>query len=394
MLKSFFAILIILSSFILVNSKTNAETNKINPSGCLKNFDQNRDYFPNKVVMKYSKRVSISYHGYYKVIKLNNPWPNSKINFEFILMQCGSKTPPSFKNLPVIKIPVNNVAALSTTQIAFLDKLGLADKITGISKTSWVNSKTVIENYKRGNVAQLGMGTDLNLEKLLQIKPEIIFLDGVDNSVISAIKNIKRTKVKTVIVSDYMEESPLGRSEWIKFFSAFFNLEKKANKFFLPIEKQYLELEKIITKTSYKPTVLTGAEYDGLWFLPGGKSFMATFIKDAGAKYIFDDNLNLASVNLSFEWIYSKANNADFWINTDNWQNLNDAIKADKRHRLFKAFKNKNIFNNNAKLNPFAGNDFWESAIISPHLILKDLIKIFHPKTLKNHELVWYHQLK
>ncbi len=190
-----------------------------------------------------------------------------------------------------------------------------------------------------------------------------------------------------------MENTPLGRSEWLKFTALFFNQEEKAEEIFNQISKNY---QKIAAKTKAiekLPKVFTGFNFKGTWYAPGCKSYIAQYLADAGAELLCVENVD-GSIPLSFEDVFERAATADYWLNvSQSWQSLKDVIREDSRYSDFQAVKKGNVYNNNARLNENGGNDYWESGISNPNMILADLIKIFHPELLPNHQLFFYQKL-
>ncbi len=196
------------------------------------------------------------------------------------------------------------------------------------------------------------------------------------------------------IVAEYLESSPLGRAEWLKFTALFFNQEAQAEQVFGTIAEDYNALVQITQDLELRPTVFTGFSYDGTWYMPGGKSYVAQLLRDAGATYLWAEIDQTGSLPLDFEAVYDRAARADFWVNvSQDWQSQGDAIAADPRYGEFFALQAGHLFNNNARLNATGGNDYWEGGLINPHLVLADLIKILHPELLPDHELVYYQPL-
>jgi iron complex transport system substrate-binding protein len=199
--------------------------------------------------------------------------------------------------------------------------------------------------------------------------------------------------ISAAINAEFMEATPLGRAEWMKFTALFFNREAEVEKAFGKIEKRYSELSRVGRSTSVKPSVFTNNSWQGLWHASGGKSFIAVMLADAGADYVWKDNPSERSIPLDFESVLERAQNADYWINTGVWNSQSDALSSDERYTLFSAFKNKTMYNHIGRVNEHGGNDYWESGVANPHLVLADLIKIFHPDLLPDHELYYYRKL-
>src|SRR5262249_21380263 len=143
-----------------------------------------------------------------------------------------------------------------------------------------------------------------------------------------------------------------------------------------------------------RPTVFANTPYQGTWFMPGGKSYLAQFFADAGADYLWKDDPSTGSVSLSFESVFDKAADADFWVNAGFfWTQKADALADDSRCEHVAAFNSGQVYTNNGHVNANGGSDCFESGVADPDRILADLVKIFHPDLLPDHELYYYRQL-
>jgi iron complex transport system substrate-binding protein len=115
-------------------------------------------------------------------------------------------------------------------------------------------------------------------------------------------------------------------------------------------------------------------------------------MRDAGANYLWKDNKETSSFTVDKEVIIDKALNSDYWINLNSYTTINEVITYDNKFKNFKAVKNQYLFNNNKRVNSSGGNDFWESGVVNPQLILKDLVTIFHPELIQE-PLYYYKKL-
>jgi iron complex transport system substrate-binding protein len=200
--------------------------------------------------------------------------------------------------------------------------------------------------------------------------------------------------IKTVIIAEYLENHPLGKLEWVKLVAAFYNMDEFASDYFNSIEKQYNELLAITKKVESKPTVLFGLPWKEVWYVPGGNSYLAKLVEDAGGDYIWKKDESRESLTFNFETIFLKANNSQIWLNTGAVNNIEEILEMDERFKKFNPISNAKIYNNNAITNEYGGIDYWESGIVNPHIILKDMIAIFHPELLKEYQLVYYKKIE
>ena len=190
----------------------------------------------------------------------------------------------------------------------------------------------------------------------------------------------------------WTEATPLGRAEWIKFTAAFFNREVEANRLFDRIAARYEELSTLVRTVEHRPTVLVGTPFQGTWHVSGGAAYQARLIADAGGAYLWADDPTTGSIPLDFESVYARGLDAEVWIHPYGWHSLADGIKADQRMADFAAWKSGRVYNNDARINAYGGNDYWETGSLRPDLILADLIEILHPDLI-DHQLVFHRQL-
>lgn len=373
------------------NTSVPPEVSSISNKSCVQDYNSNTDYFPQKSNIKYASGFSVEYKNNYKIVTVNNPWKDADTAFKYVLVECGTPAPEDFKETQIITIPINTVASLSTTHLPHLAKLEVVDKLVGVSNPKIVNTPEVIEKIKAGKIAELG--NNVNVERLLELNPDLVTTFGTGNPQTDSYPKLLEAGLKVAINAEYMENTPLGRSEWLKFTALFFNQEEKAEEIFNQISKNYQEIAAKTKAIEKLPKVFTGFNFKGTWYAPGCKSYIAQYLADAGAELLCVENVD-GSIPLSFEDVFERAATADYWLNvSQSWQSLKDVIREDSRYSDFQAVKKGNVYNNNARLNENGGNDYWEAGISNPDVILADLIKIFHPELLPNHQLFFYQKL-
>lgn len=363
--------------------------------GCVTDYDPDVDYFPDKVTLSHALGWNVEYFNHYKVVSLMRPYPNATEAFRYVLVQCGTPAPTDVGNALVIEVPVKTIAALSTTQFAHLIRLGVLDRLVAVQNFKQINSPDVLAMIDAGNLKEIGGGhSDVNIEAALDLQPDLLMtFAGTDPTEWDHPKLLE-VGLKAVINSEWLEEEPLGRAEWIKYMSLFFNQEAAAERIFAEMEERYTTMAEKARAMANKPTVFTGFMFKGSWYISGGRSYFARFLADAGANYVWSDNDATGSPQVSFEEVLDRAQNADFWVNGSQfWTSASEVLEGDERSMEFAAFQNGRLYNNNLRLNATGGNDYWESGVANPDIILADLIKIFHPELLPDHQLVYYRQI-
>jgi iron complex transport system substrate-binding protein len=344
--------------------------------------------------LRYATAFTVEYFDHYKVLTVVRPWRNADTTFTYILLQRGSAPPENTENARIIEIPVRSMASLATTHLPYLTELGDLNALIAVGNAQYINTPDIVSAIEDGNIQAVGNGPDVNIEKIIELNPQVITTFAMGKSTKDDYQLLTEKGFNTVIFSDYMEESPLARAEWIKFMALFFNQEAEAEKIFSGIEQRYLEMQAMTANITDRPLVLLGYEINGNWQMPGGKSYQAAYIQDAGGQYLWADDPTSGRIPMSFESVMASGMDADYWFNQSvRWQTDEDFLAADNRYTHILAFSNQQVYNNNARVNNTNGNDFNESGLVNPHIILADLISIMHPDLLPDHELVYYRHI-
>ena len=336
--------------------------------------------------IKYAKGFSVDYYKNYKKITVYNPWKDNSIYWQYFIVN-DSNMLKSNKNgqFYVLNNSLSRILQLSGTQISIFEELGVLTDIKAIGQKKYLYNKKILAD---SNIIELGNEQNLNTEKLITENINAVFTTGWDK-VSDNFTKLTNLGIPIIYSLDWQEQSPLARAEWIKFIACFYNKEDIAEEYFNNIEKKYLELKDKVRGLKHKPTVFNGNSISGTWYVAGSESYLVQLFEDANAEYIFNDNSSKGSVPLSFETVYTQAKEADFWIASGN----DDFTGTDERYKMFKAYKNNNIFLNNNRINQTGGNDYWESGVIHPELQLQDFINIFHHNVLNDSILVYYKRI-
>ncbi|MFL5753870.1 MAG: ABC transporter substrate-binding protein [Bacteroidia bacterium] len=347
-----------------------------------------------KTYISYSKRFEVNFYSNYKTLHVFSDRNNHDTTFSYVLYKRGTEKPKVKFKAQYIAVPVNRVACMSSLYVGCLDKFGLLDKIVAVDNADYLNNAYVLNKIAKGEIKELSKEANINVEQTLLVNPELIISFGMGNPEKDMNKKIVDAGIPVAISIDHLETSPLARAEWMKFVALFFNAEQKADSVFNDIKKKYAELERLTAGVKYRPTVLTELKYGDTWFVPGGKSFMAALLSDAGADYTWKDDGQAGSLQLSFEEVYKKASGSEYWLNLLFCNSKKDVVAQDKRYADFAAYKNNKLYNNNAVANAKGFNAYWETGLISPNEVLADLISIFHPELLPGHKLKYYKRLE
>ncbi len=330
------------------------------------------------------------------VIRVASPWPGADREFSYALVT-REKLPSITLDREVfdavIPVPVNRLVATSTTHIPALEALGVAHHLVGFPDTKYISSPYTRELIAQERVTDIGSNETLNTEMTLALKPDLVIgfaIDG-DNP---AYQTMSRAGIPVVYNGEWTETSPLGKAEWIKFYGPFFGKEALAASEFEKIEKAYRNARQLASTTAESPTVLSGALYKDVWYLPGGESWAAQFIEDAGATYLWKESPGTGSLSLGIEAVIAKGQEAEFWISPSQYTSYDELAAASRHYHQFRAFKERRVFTFARTKGPTGGLLYYEQAPMKPHEVLMDLIAIFHPEILPDRTPYFFRPLE
>lgn len=320
--------------------------------------------------------------GIRKVV-VHSPFSDTVAAAVFYLVDSSKyKRFQSLKN--VLPFPLTRVALLSSTQLNAIYKLKLLKSVAGIADAKYIQNREVKKLMASGAIEEVSARGQLFTEKTIMLNPQAIFFSPYQQGQSLPVKG----KIATIPFFDFMEDSPLGRAEWIKFTAAFMGQQTKADSIFAAIETEYQQLEKTVASAHKNPTVFSGKYFNGQWFVPGGKSYMARLFAAAGANYIWKNDSSRNSIPLDFEIVLQKAQNADYWRILGGLPDNNvygGLLNQNKLYSHFKAFKNHHII----YCDP-AATAYFEKSTLEPQVLLKDFIFAFHPELLPGYKPVYY----
>lgn len=348
------------------------------------------------VTLKYAEGFTVTIEENYKLLTIKSPWPKSEKEYQFVLISKNKANTTLIKSNTydhIIHTPIKTVVATSTTHIPALELLGVEQTLLGFPGTDYISSKKTRSIIDSGNVRELGKNEGINTEVLLELRPDIVVAFGVDGTN-KSMETIAKARIPVIYNGDWVEKSPLAKAEWIKFFGVLYGKEKEADSIFNNIERNYLKAKQIALEAKSRPTVLCGAMYKDIWYLPNGTSSEAQFIKDANANYLWSDTKEIGSIPLSFEAVFEKAKSTKLWLSPSYYSSYESLKKSNTHYTEFDAFKNKNIYTFANTKGASGGVTYYELGMARPDLVLKDIIKICHPELLTNYETTFFKPLK
>ncbi|WP_299061124.1 ABC transporter substrate-binding protein [uncultured Polaribacter sp.] len=342
-----------------------------------------------KSKIKYAQGFGIVYENGEKKLIIKTAFKNDKTVKKYVI----SKNNGQSNTEKIIKTPVKKIIATSTTHIPMIELLNEETAIIGFPNSEYISSERTRKLITEGKIKEIGKENSLNTEIILDLQPELVVGYSVSNAD-KSLTTLQKANINVIYNGDWLEETPLGRAEWIKFFGVLFDKEKEADSIFKVIERNYLDAKQIATSAKLKPTVLSGAIMSkDIWNLPAGESFVAQFLKDANLNYLWKDSKGKGSLSLSFESVFDIGKSADYWIAPGYFSSKEQLLKSNILYKKFNAFKQNKIFTPTIKKGKTGGIIYYELAGTRPDLVLKDLIKICNPDLLPDYKLAFFEKM-
>ncbi|MBQ5679112.1 MAG: ABC transporter substrate-binding protein [Rikenellaceae bacterium] len=330
------------------------------------------------------------------LITVRNPWQGAEgVEKRLFIAREGERAPEGFEG-QVIEGSAERVVCMSSTYVAMIDAIGCTERVVGVSGIDFIYNSRVREAASEGRVHDVGHDSNINFELLLTLRPDVVLLYGVagENGVANA--KLDELNIPYLYLGDYVEESPLAKAEWTVVVAEILGVRERGEELFAGIENRYLELRKRVEESATeRPTVMFNTPYRDTWYMPSSRSYAVRIVEDAGGQYVYDGNHGTASQPIDLELAYVLTREADYWINVGQYATLEDLRRDNPRFVGAKAVREGRVYSSDRRSTAAGGSDFWESAVVNPDVVLRDLVAILHPElNLVSEELTYYKRIE
>lgn len=336
---------------------------------------------------RYAQRFALLSDERGPVLRVFDPWQGADSTvFDYRLAADTAVEPGPGE----IRWPLRSVVCLSSSHVAFLDAVGAVGTVRGVSGRDFITHPAV----RNKTVREVGYDTHLDYETIVALQPDALFLYGLSGEHPAAEK-LRQLGVPVIYISDYLEQDPLGRAEWIVPFGLLTGRMEQAVERFMAVEESYRAIGKSVALAApERPKVMLNAPYKEVWYLPGDRSYIVRLLNDAGAEYLGQGEDSDASRPTSAEQVLRLLAQADFWLNPGTARSLAQLRADNRRFATLPVVRQGRVYNNDARTTPAGGSDFWESGAVRPDVVLADLVRILHPELLPDHTLYYFRLLE
>ena len=344
--------------------------------------------------MKYSTLLSIAEYDGYTLATIKNPWKPGKLLHQYVLVPRTSDIRHQTSALPedatVIEVPIQRAAVFTTVHCALLTEFGLGDRIVGVADSKYIKIPYIHEQIAKGRIVDCGNGLNPVVEKIMDIKPDVIMLSPFENS--GGYGKTEEIGIPLIECAEYMETSPLGRAEWMRFYGLLFGVGEKADAMFHEVDSCYTALKQQATEAGEGRSVIVDKVVGSVWYMPGGRSTIGQMIQDAGGRYPWANDEQSGSLALPFETVLERGGESDVWMlrySSDHEWDYRELLSGHQGYGQLRAFREKEVYGCNVEQ-----SKFYEETPFHPNYLLNDFIQILHPDIIGTSSLRYYKKLK
>ncbi len=339
--------------------------------------------------LKYSLLLTIVRHDGFTQVDIRNPWKEGKLLHTYILVPRSSQLPAHLPHGTVVRTPVERATVFTTVHCSLLATIGRADRIVGVADLKYIKIPYVQQQVSAGRIADCGSGMNPMVEKIIDVKPDVILLSPFENS--GGYGKLEEIDVPLVECAEYMETSPLARAEWMKFYGMLFGKEQTTDSLFAVVDNNYQSLRQDVRQLGAGRSVVLDKMVGTVWYVPGGRSTIGQMVQDAGGRYPWADDSHSGSLSLAFESVLERAGDADVWMyrySSDHSHTYRELLSEYHGYHQLQAFAYRNVYACNVEQTLF-----YEESPFRPDYLLSDFIQILHPDTPNPKPLRYYQKL-
>ena len=348
----------------------------------------------------YSSLLTVVEHEGYATATIKNPWKPGKELHRYVLVPRTSDIKPQtsdlkhqpsdFSDATVIEVPIQRAAVFTTVHCALLTELGVGRHIVAVADAKYIKVPYIQQQIQAGRIVDCGNGLNPVVEKIMDVKPDVIMLSPFENS--GGYGKTEEIGIPLIECAEYMETSPLARAEWMRFYGLLFGVSEKTDRLFNEVDSSYTAMRQRAMEAGEGRSAILDKITGSVWYMPGGHSTIGQMLQDAGARYPWAADEQSGSLSLPFETVLEKAGEADVWMlrySSDHDLSYDELLSEYHGYSQLKAFRQHEVYGCNVEQSLF-----YEETPFHPDYLLSDFLQILHPDIIGLPPLRYYIKLK
>lgn len=328
------------------------------------------------------------------LLRTTSPWQGSDGEAKLLFIARNGELPPDGFDGQRIEAGPQRLVCMSSTHVALLDAVGAAGRVVGLSGVEALWNPRLAAH--RDRIGEVGYEGNIDYERLVALRPDLVLLFGLTGASTMEPKLLE-LGIPFVYIGEYLEESPLGKAEWMVAVAELLDLRPEGEQAFAPLPERYEALRAAAAASATpRPRIMLNAPYGDTWFMASTRSYVARLIADAGGEYVYTGNDSNRSLPVDIEEAYLLARGADIWLNAGGFASLDELRSRLPKFADLPCVRRGAVYDSDRRTNAAGGNDYWESGAVRPDIVLHDLVALFHPEVLApdDRETVYFRRIE
>lgn len=342
-----------------------------------------------EIDMQYSSLLTLQQGNGFVLAQIANPWDTTLLLHSYVLVPSNISMPNNLPQGTVIRTPVKRGVFYTSVHTSLINQLGAYGCIAGVCDSEYMYLEQIKKDLASGRITDCGNSMTPNIEKIIDLMPDAILLSPFENS--GSYGKLGGLGIPIIECADYMETSPLGRAEWMRFYGLLTGTQQVADSLFAIVEANYNSLREKVRESGSRPSVIVEKKFGDAWYVAGANSTVGQLLEHAGAAYVFASEPASGSVPYDPELVFDRGHEAQIWLikyNQDVPLTYRQLEQEWSAYAHIRAFKDKQVYVCNTQQ-----SGFYEESPFHPDLLLGDYIKIFHPEINTDGALHYYSRM-
>lgn len=341
------------------------------------------------VFFKYAKLLTVVKYKDYTDVSIKNPWKEGKVLHRYRLVSYAYPTDQQNESATLVHIPLHRSVVFTSVHASLLEQLHATQQVAGVADLKYMKVPYVKDGVSSGKIVDCGDGMSPMVEKIIDAETDAILLSPFENS--GGYGRLEEIDIPLIECAEYMEQSPLARAEWVRFYGLLYGKEREADSLFAMVDSSYHALLSLARTSKDKRSVLMDKQTGSVWYVPGGRSTIGRMLQDAVCNYAFSADEHSGSLPLPFETILEKSGHADVWLlryDAPQPLTLNQLLREQSGYSQLRPAQTGEVYGCNVMTSMF-----YEESPFRPDLLLQDYIQILHPDIPNLPPLRYYHKV-
>ncbi len=354
-------------------------------TSCFKTGHSDSELAVQDTIINHARLLSMQRTSDYTLVTVGNPWKGGVLH-RYVLVPADVPLPADLPEGTLVRTPVKNALVYSSVHTSLMRELNALAAVRGVVDKQYFIDSAIVQGVASGRIADCGNSMNPTVEKVIDMQPDAILLSPYQDASYGQIATLD---IPIIECADYLEYDPLGRAEWMKFYGELVGKREAADSLYNAVVTAYNALKQKSASAKSHPTVVTEMVINGVWNVPGGQSYMARIIADAGGRYLWAEDENTGSLALDFNQVLAVAQDADYWfIKWTNINTLSDLQGAFDLNKEMAAFQNKRVY-----VCDTDKTRFFDRIPFHPEVLLREFAAILHPELFPDFQNLMYHHI-